>query len=346
MDNLIFTHGGNIYEIKKKVVDFSANINPFGIPSKVKNKIYNKIDNIIHYPDPSAKDLIIRISQYWNIKEDNILLGNGSVELIYLIMSVFTPKTVSIPIPAFSEYERAAKTVNSKLNFFRLKEKDGFKITPSNIHRSEIIVLPNPNNPTGNLIFTNNRVIEKLQAKLILIDEAFMDFVSNERDYSLIWKAAKERKIIVLRTFTKFFALPGLRIGYLIANKEIIKLLKRHQAPWSTNVLAQFSAEKMLDENFYIKKTKLFIEREREFLFKKIREIKGLKPYPSITNFLLLKIDKKGLNANNLKKKLLLKGILVRDCSNFRGLNKKFIRIAIRTREENLMILNALDKII
>jgi len=363
MANLAFSHGGNIYEVKrkfkKKVVDFSANINPLGFPPTLKRALCEGFDRIRHYPDPRARDITKTIAKYWGISDENILLGNGSVELIYLIMYSYRPKTTLIPVPTFSEYERAAKMVNSRVQFLKLKEKEDFAFNwhysnkvvrqahhPERSRRADISFICNPNNPTGNLILKNSKSIEKLANKLLVIDEAFMDFLPNQGDYTLIWKAAKKKRVAVLRTFTKFFSLPGLRIGYIVAHKEVINKLRQHQVPWSINSLAQIAAEKILNNKEYISKTYKLIEKERDFLLKGLTKIKGLKPYLSVANFLLIKIEKAGITSKSFKETLIKKGILIRDCSNFRNLNNKYIRVAVRTRKENLKLLTALKKVV
>jgi len=346
MHNINFSHGGNIYEIKRKrqkdILDFSASINPLGIPLKIQETIYRSFDKIVHYPDPDAGDLVKAIARYWRIDKENILIGNGSAELIYLILQAYVPSAVCIPVPAFSEYERAAKCLKSKIRFMRLKEKEQFQLNASSCYPADMAFLCNPNNPTGNLVIDSRRDIDKLSAKLIVVDEAFMDFVSDEREESFIKIAQKSKKVIVLRTFTKFFALAGLRIGYLIAHKDTVRFLRRYQIPWSSNVCAQIAAKAMLEPSSYIAETKALIEKERSFLFNKIQEIPGLSPYPSQANFLLVKIYKKNVTSSILVERLINKGILVRDCANFRGLSNAFIRVAVRSRKENLKLIEAL----
>lgn len=356
MDESAFLHGGNIYEIRRKyqgkIIDFSANINPLGLSPKAKGIILKNLDKIPYYPDPRAEALVRKIAQYWGISEESILLGNGSVNLIYLIAFACRPKTVVIPEPTFSEYERASKNSGSKVKFLNLKEDNGFRLKCSSIPNADIAFICNPNNPTGNIIvapwskfhYSTGQGIEKIPAKLMVIDEAFMDFLSNEMDYTSIWHTSKNENVIVLRSFTKFFALPGLRIGYLIAHPKTVKRLKRFQPPWEINVLAQLVAEAVLDDREYIKETHKIINKERKFLFGEIKRIEGLKPYPSVTNFLLIKIEKGHMNSNMLKKELFKKGILIRDCNNFRSLGNKFIRIAVRSHKENLYLLSVLKE--
>lgn len=347
MENLRFSHGGNIYEFEKKygegIIDFSANINPLGLPVSLKNKFIQNYKYILCYPDPKGKALVDQIANYWEINEENILLGNGSCELIYLIIHTFMPKKVLIPVPTFTEYERATNSIKAKVQFLQLKEQDAFRLNISNSQTSDIIFICNPNNPTGNLLLKDKDLDNSL-SKLIVVDEAFMDFLPDEKRYAFIKKATEDKRIIVLRSFTKFFALAGLRLGYIVAHKQIIQDLKSHQPPWSINSLAQILGKIILEDKEYIRASRQFIERERNFLFNAITKIKGLMPYPTVTNFLLVKIKDKDITSSGLAKRLIQRGILIRDCSNFRGLNYKFIRVAVRSHQENLKLIKALNE--
>jgi threonine-phosphate decarboxylase len=349
MGNINFIHGGNIYEVKrrfkKEVIDFSANINPLGLTKAVKKELSKCYRLIPHYPDPEAKDLIRQIAEYWAIEEQNILIGNGSTELIYLIAHTFKPEKTLIPVPTFSEYERAVKSVRSKNVFLKLKEKDSFTLNITNSDRADISFISNPNNPTGSLLIKDQK-LGILKSKLNVIDETFMDFLPDEKSHTLIWKAVKDKRIIVLRSFTKFFALPGLRIGYLIAHKDLIKRSKQGQPPWSVNSIAQSLAKILLNDKDYIERTRSFINKEREFLSKELSKITGLRPYPSLANFLLVKILDGIINSSILTDKLIQKGILIRDCSNFRGLNGRYFRVAVRTHKENIKLINALREVL
>lgn len=350
MGGIDFSHGGNIYEIERKynkeIIDFSANINPLGLPQEIKTALYKNFDRILHYPDPNATDLVEKIANYWGISKRNILLGNGSTELIYLVVATFKPETTLIPVPTFSEYERAAKSVGSKVSFLKLKISHGFRLNFSSVNKKDMFFLCHPNNPTGSFLLSNPKTIERLANRLVVIDEAFMDFLPHQRKYTFIKKTIEVPKIVVLRTFTKMFALPGLRIGYIVGHQDLIQKLKKHQPPWSTNSLAQLAAELILKDKEYIKKSIHLIESERKILFNEITNIKKLTPYPSLTNFLLIKLNDKNLTSSVLKHRLISHGILIRDCANFRGLNNKFIRVAVRSHKENLKLVEALKKVL
>lgn len=374
MVDIDFFHGGNIYEIKRRykkdVIDFSANINPLGATEEIKKEFTKCYKLILHYPDPDANDLIKQIAEYLGIHKENILIGNGSTELIYLITHAFKPEKTLIPAPTFSEYERAVRTVNRKplfvtdtkhrdeacIKYHMLDKEKGFEINPTEFiaamrkEMCDMVFLCNPNNPTGTLLEGKSvlkiaETAKELKCYLV-IDEAFMDFLPDEKSHTFIWKGVKDRKIIVLRSFTKFFALPGLRIGYLVAHKDLIKRLKQFQPPWSVNSIAQHLAQILLNDRDYIEKTRRLINEEREFLFIKLAALKGLKPYPSVANFLFVKILGNQMDSLVLTSKLIEKGILIRDCSNFRNLNKRFIRIAVRSHKENLKLIRALRELL
>jgi len=351
MGNIDFLHGGNIYEIEKKykkvILDFSANINPLGLPRQVKKALYKNFERILHYPDCNAPELVQKIAAYWRINAQNILLGNGSAELIYLIVNAFKPKTVLIPAPTFSEYERAAKSVRAKVRFLRLEEKNNFRLNSSrpNPDKADMFFLCHPNNPTGNFILDNYDGIERLADRLVVVDEAFMDFLPQQEKHSMVYRAIKSKKVAVLRTFTKMFALPGLRIGYLVAHKDTVSKLRKHRCPWNTNSLAQLAAELVLENKEYVERSMRLIEKERKFLSNEIAKCGRFEPYFSLANFLFIKIKDANTTSSLLRKRLIQKGILIRDCSNFRGLNNKFIRIAVRSRKENLKLIKALRNV-
>lgn len=348
MDNLAFTHGGNIYEIEKKykrrIIDFSANINPLGLPGKVKQSLCKNFDSIQRYPDSYADGLAVKIAMRWGISNKNILTGNGSVELIYLVVNTFKPKTVLIPAPAFSEYERASRNAGARIKFLKLDRNNGFKLDISGIAKPDIFFLCQPNNPTGNFLLNDCGKVEQLAKEAVFIDEAFMDFSPDEEGRTMVRKAAKGRRIIVLRTFTKMFAMPGLRIGYLVANEDIISKLRQRQPPWSVNSIAQLAAEAALDDKEYIISSRRVIKKEREFLVEQLNEVEGLKVYPSLANFLLIRIENRRITSLRIKERLLKKGILIRDCANFRGLDERFIRVAVRTHKENMQLVQALEE--
>ncbi|MCL5674628.1 MAG: pyridoxal phosphate-dependent class II aminotransferase [Candidatus Omnitrophica bacterium] len=345
ISGMTFSHGGRIYEAeknhKRRFIDFSASINPLGIPLNVKNKIFREFDRVLHYPD--QRDTINAISDYLGIKDENLLVGNGSSEFIYLLFQALSPKTVIIPEPTFSEYERAAGVNGCRVRFLEM-ETEKFSLNLSEMDASDMIFLCNPNNPTGNLVIKSYDEIKNLPQKFIVIDETFIDFLPDFSRRTFIRYAVKDKRIIIIRSFTKFFAMPGLRIGYIIADKDIIKLLKNHQIPWSVNSIGLVAAKLMLKNKKYITATLKKIEKERKYLFDEISKTGCFIPYPSVANFLLIKIIKKELTSSIIAESLIKNGLLIRDCSNFRGLDDKFFRVAVLSHKDNVKLISSLKK--
>ncbi len=349
-------HGGNIYEVAKKyglkeeeILDFSSNINPLGISKKALKGLKDNLKHIVRYPDSNSTKLRETIGRYHSINPENILVGNGATALIHHIPRVLRPKRVLMPVPTFSEYESACKASGAKIKYLKLEEADDFRIDEEKlIHcldNAGLLFLCNPNNPTGRLLPRKDilRIVDEAQKKdvIVVLDEVFIDYAERE---SLIKDAARKKNLIVLRAFTKFFAMPGLRLGYLAANNELIKRLKQTIGPWPVNSLAQAAGVISLSDKAYIKNSICYVKKEAEFLLKGLSMIDGLTPFPTTTNFILVKIKNYGLDVPMLYNILAKKGILIRDCSNF-GLGNKFFRIAVRKRRENIRLLNELKYI-
>jgi threonine-phosphate decarboxylase len=378
-------HGGNIYRIaeelkiqERKVIDFSTSVNPLGVSKKVKAEIRKHLKYLHNYPDPEVKRLRKRIAQYHGINPEKILCGNGSTELIYLIISALRPQKVLISAPTFSEYERACTTSSeSQVSSYMLKEENNFDIDPDDfikaiegklpnsplppftkerlggINNSPLIThhsllscdmafLCNPNNPTGRLMKRDNvrkiaDAAEELKCYLI-VDEAFIDFCEAE---SVIKDVDENPYLIVLRSMTGFYALAGLRLGYGVFPEHIIERLKENKEPWTVNSLSQRAAVVAFKDKFYRDETFRLIKQEKRFLEKSFNRI-GINYFDSDANFYLLKID----NAKDIYHQLKRKGILVRDCSNFRGLDSRYLRVAVKSHRENAILIKELTSIL
>ena len=351
-------HGGNLeramekYGISsEKIIDFSANINPLGFSSKTREAIIKNLDRLSHYPDPECKEAKKEISHYFKIDYENIVLGNGSTELIYLIVQTLKPKKILIPVPTFCEYERASNNNNVSINFYKLKEKQEFLLSMDEIilqlAEIDIVFLCNPNNPTGTFLLKKEMLIlvkEVQKRKIFLVlDEAFIDLYEEE---SFIKEVKNYNHLIVLRSLTKFYGLPGLRIGFAASSSKLIEKLEAQKIPWSVNCLAQIAVREMLQDEKFISKSRSFLLEEKEFFYQELSNIKGLKAYNPSANFIFIKLLG-NISSEMLQDQLAKKGILIRDCSNFRGLEKgKFIRVAIRTRKENIKLLKELKLIL
>jgi threonine-phosphate decarboxylase len=351
-------HGGNIRDVSRKytikenkIIDFSSNINPLGFPKAIHAIIPKELSKIVSYPDSQSTQLKEAIAKKLGLDEKTILVGNGSTELIYLIPRVFKPKRALIPVPTFNEYEKSLLSVNCELRYLHLKAKEKFRLnideTVSSLRKGEILYVCNPNNPTG-VLLSNNEVrtlVAKAEKKgvMVVVDEAFMDFSENN---SVIDEVRIRDNLIVIRSLTKFFAIPGLRLGYLVASQKLVQEMSVFKEPWSVNILAQKAGEACFNDDSFALRTKRFIAKERTYLISELGKIKGLKVYDSSTNYLLLKIVRQGLSSGRLYEGLARQGLLIRDCRSFKGLGNSYIRVAVKRRKENTLLVKHLKNIV
>lgn len=354
-------HGGNIYNAaqelgisENEIIDFSASINPLGISDKVKKVIAREIANLVNYPDPDAKMLRQFISAHLSIKSDSIICGNGSTELIYLVPRALKPEKVLIASPTFSEYERAIRTQNlpagrqgterrAQIKYLSLREENGFAIQPdgfvSAMNGCDMAFLCNPNNPTGHMlgkdaVLTIARTAEEMKCYLV-VDEAFIEFASDD---SVVREVQNNPYLIVLRSLTKFYAMAGLRVGYGVFNEAVIESIKEVKEPWTVNNLAQHSAVAAIGDTQYIKATMDLMRHEKKYLENGFKDI-GITFFASEANFYLIKLNPAQDVCNKLKEK----GILVRDCSNFKRLDRSYIRVAVKSDRENKRLIQELS---
>ena len=350
-------HGGNIDEIcrtynidRKNILDFSANINPLGLNLNIKNSIIDNLYDIVNYPDITYYELKNEISNFENIKKENIFLGNGAAECIFNLVRALNPKKTLLLAPSFSEYEEALNSISKDIEYFLLKEEEDFKITDKLLEKLdkniELLFICNPNNPTG--VITRKEYLEKIIKRandlniFVAVDESFLDFVENKEDYSVMDLVDKYSNLVIIKSLTKFYAMPGLRIGFgVTGNKDLLKSIARVTMSWNVNTLASVSAICGLKQDTYNKESVLYVNKEREYLYNNLNNMKDLKVFKPSVNFIFFKIDK----DIELKMELLKYGILIRSCDNYIGLDDSYYRIAVRTREENEKIISALNKV-
>lgn len=363
-------HGGNIYKIFReknidKILDYSSNINPYGLPENLKKEIFEKLFVLERYPDPDYIELREKIAEKNNLNIENIIVGNGATEIIFLFMKILSPKKVLIVSPTFGEYERAIKAStlvdnNIEINYFELKEKENFVLNIKNLeieleNNYDLLILCNPNNPTGQFLKLKKleeilKICEQKNTKLF-VDEAFVEFVEDWENESIINSKENKENLFVIRAFTKFFAIPGLRLGYGICfNNNLLKKMLEKKEPWSVNNIADLAGQIVLDDKEYIQKTKEWIKDQKKYMYENLNEIEGLRVYETEVNFILLKIKdnvlKKGLDVKKLRKKMLEKGILIRDASNFIYLDKRYFRLAIKDKSNNKKVIETLTSIL
>lgn len=337
-------HGGDIYSIGKKVIDFSSNINPLGSPANLKEHILNHFKEVEIYPDIKYRALKQKVASYLKVSENEVVVGNGAVEIINNAILMF-PRII-IFIPCFIEYVLRSKLYNKKLLMFHLGSDFNVELKPlyEHIKKGDLVILGNPNNPTGKKIEEDKLLeIAKLTEKresFLLLDETFHEFCDG---YDSIELLRNFRNVIVLRAATKFFALPGIRLGYAYGKKEFAETYSKYELPWAVNTFAHLAANVIFDEE-YINRSKEYIREQRNYMTKKLEEIKGIEPIKTDCNFMLIKLLK--YDEAYIHDRLLERNILIRKCSTFPGLDNTYIRVAIKTREENDILLSALKDIL
>jgi len=352
------SHGGNIYAfaraqgvIPERVLDFSASINPLGWPRRAAIAYRRALARIGHYPEPYAESLRAGLATFHSLDPSSILVGNGSTQLIFLLARTLVTQRVLLVTPLFSEHEAAFRLSSARIGHFFLRPPTftvSLERLKGYLSRSyDAVVLTNPNSPTGTLVPRPQmeelaRSCQRTHTKLI-VDETFIDW--GEED-SLKQLAAFSTHLIVLRSLTKFFALPGLRVGYLITQPPLVKRLRMRMEPWSVNTVAQEVALACLQDQQFVEQSRAFMARERSWLFEQLAALRGLQPFPSLANFLLVRVALDTLNASTVAQALAKENLLVRTCRDFPGLGEQFFRIAVRTRQENRRLLTALQTVL
>lgn len=348
-------HGGNVYSDEgllkgKNIIDFSSNINPLGVPKSFLNNIDEALESVIRYPDIEYKRLKKAIIEYHaseaKLEEDNIVVGNGAAEIIDLSLSLF--KNILISVPAFVEYEKTARKWGKNIEFSYLKEDMDYDYEDiiKKIDGADAVILGNPNNPNGNLIHKEKfyKILDKCERenKIVIIDEAFIEFTGN-KSLSFVEDLKSYKSIFIIRALTKFFALPGIRLGYGISsNKEMIKNIKSIQNPWNVNCFAETAGVYVLKDKAYIEDTLKFMNSERKFFVESLKHIDFIKRvYNTEANYVLCSLSK--IEASKLYKLCLDHSVAIRVCHNYRGLKGEFVRFAIKSRKDNLRLLEVLN---
>ncbi len=347
----------NKYHIpKNEIVDFSGNINPLGFPDSVKQRLAKNLDIVCVYPDKNYTALRKAISNYTGAKVEHIVVGNGSTELISTFIKIAQAKKTLIVAPAYSEYEREVTLCGSQYCYFALEEKQQFCLNVSKLISaltSEIglLILCNPNNPTGTIV-TKIQLEEILQHCSknnisVMIDETYMEFCENLEECCAIPLAEKFDNLFVIRGTSKFFAAPGIRLGYGISSNAVfLETLKQNQDPWSVNSIAAFAGELLFSDKEFIQQTKTLISTERKRCIEQLRQFQNMTVYASSSNFILMKLQTNAINSHKIFEKLIQKKLLVRDASSFAFLDDTFLRFCIRMPEQNTALLQQLKELV
>ncbi len=348
-------HGGRVVEVAEQtgageaeLLDLSSNLNPLP-PPDAKAVYYSALSKLGRYPDNRYKTFVNAAAKFAGVKPENIVPGNGSNELIRLFTECAVERgdVALIPFPAFDEYERACLLFGAKIKHIPYKKITG--LGGADLKNVKLLFLCNPNNPTGELI---EREQVKALAELcsqsgtfLFVDEVFIELA--DPDHSIAAYACNSDHVFVLRSLTKTFAVPGLRVGYGVASSALARKLNNARLTWNLSVVGEglgvFFLEKSGD---YLERSRALIGKEREFLFEQLSAIPGLLPWRSRVNFMLIDISGTTLGSKELARRLLGHKIIVRDCSSFKSLGNAYIRIAIRSREENIRFIKALRQIL
>jgi threonine-phosphate decarboxylase len=348
-------HGGNINQLCNKyglnpdeIIDFSASVNPLGCPEDVHRVILERFDDIKNYPDSECANLRKTIADKASCSDSNIIVGNGSNELFYLIPRALKPKQGVLLQPTFSEFKDALASANVEVVEI-VNDNGNFPLTNTDLSclkniEDGLVFLCNPNNPTGQLTLKKDilELVKQSSNRLIVVDEAFMDFVEDDDKYSVIKEAPFINNLIVVRSLTKFYGFPGLRLGYLVAKETNVNKLMQFKEPWTVNTFAQIAGDVAINDVEFAVNTRQYVSCEKTFLYDGLTDIKGIRPFQPSVNFILVKIHNAEITSSGIQDLLIKDNIIIRDCSNFIGLSEKYFRVAVRTREENQKLLNAL----
>ncbi len=345
-------HGSDLEKIEKKynikkedIISFSSNVNPLGISFKLKTSLSSHIDAITSYPDREYTDLRKAIGAYVDTDYKNILVGNGSTELISVLIQMKRPKKALILGPTYSEYEREITINGGRCHYFRLKEEDNFQLDFSALQTEltkdvDLLVLCNPNNPTSSYISQKDlrKMLDICKEKdiFVMVDETYVEFATNPESVTSIPLTEYYNNIIILRGISKFFAAPGLRLGYAICgNQDLIQEINHKKNPWTINSLAAIAGEIMFSDEEYIQETRALISKERERICNTLSQCSSLKLYPCNSNFVLVRILDETVTADDIFDAAIRKGLMIRNCSTFPFLDNQYFRFCFMMPDKN-----------
>ncbi|MBL8035945.1 MAG: threonine-phosphate decarboxylase [Nitrospira sp.] len=357
-------HGGNVYDAARElgcdlgeIVDFSASINPLGPSPHVWRAIASSKHLLGHYPDPDCWDLRRALATFWQISPDQIIVGNGSTELIDTLPRALGIQRLLIVQPTFSEYAAAMDRAGGCTTALYAERIDRYAVPVDRLCRVmemgrnegrpfDGVVLCNPNSPTGEACSVDDlirlaRAAHK-RGLWLIVDESFADYCS---DRSILRRARSWPQVVVLRSMTKFYALPGLRVGYAVSVQTTIKRILRQLPPWSVSVMGQVAAVAALKDDLHARKSLTFMAQERERFQTKLAALPGCTTIPSHANYCLVELPR-GLHARDVAKQLRTRSFLIRDCSPVPGMNSRSIRLAVRTVHDNDRLIRELSRLL
>lgn len=342
-------HGGGGWLLARgnktgPVLDFSASINPLGPPESLRAVMVREASGLAHYPDPECSRLTAAASGYFGVKKSEVLCGNGSSEFIYALPHALRPSRVVLPAPCYADYARAAESARIPVIYIPPENADTLALSfgplEETLRGGDMVFIGRPNNPTG-LVCAQAPLVRLALRRgdvVFVVDEAFADFIAGYRSLA----CGRLPNVVALRSMTKFFAIPGLRLGALLGPPPMLRSVRRAMPFWSVNHLAQEAGASFLADSKYISRARRFVSARRQELYRALKLLPGCAVYPGRANFLLARVDCPGLDAFILRGRLLRRGILIRVCAHFSGLDRRFFRVAVRTQDENERLLKAL----
>lgn len=357
-------HGGDVFGAAREldrdpseIVDFSASINPLGPSPRVWKAITASKHLLSHYPDPDSWDLRQALAAFWRIDPEQIVIGNGSTELIDVLPRALGIHHVLVVQPTFSEYVAAIERAGGRATALYADRREQYAIPIDRLCRImergggggrtfDGVILCNPNSPTGQACSVGD--IERLATAArrrnlwLVIDEAFTDYCPEQ---SVLRRAVSWPHVIILRSMTKFYALPGLRVGYAVATRATARRLRRQLPPWSVSVMGQVAARAALNDTAHARQSLMFMARERERLSTLLAALPGCVVIPTRANYVLVELPR-GRHAHGVTEQLRKQGLLIRDCSAVPGMNSRSVRIAVRTVQQNNRLLQALSRLL
>ena len=349
------SHGGNIYKKAKEmgireedILDFSANISPLGLPEHIRQAMVKAIDQTINYPDPDCSRLKEAISKEDAVSETKIACGNGGADLLYRLAFGLQPKKVLLPAPAFVEYEEALSAAGAQIEYYRMTEDFIIKedILEQITEDTDFVVICNPNNPTGILTERERilRILDRAEKTktFVLVDECFLEICKNEKEYTVKPFIEKYEHLIILKSFTKLYAIPGVRLGYILAgSEEVIERVNRVGQAWSVSHIAQCAGVAALADNIYKEKVIDTVAEELAYMKKEFYNLPVVL-YDGAANYLFFRTPE----ITDLDKQLEGHGIMIRNCSNYVNLGRDYWRVAVKAHEENKKLIKALRMIL
>ncbi|MEA3363925.1 MAG: threonine-phosphate decarboxylase CobD, partial [Thermodesulfobacteriota bacterium] len=345
-------HGGNLRRAsevsgfpQEELLDFSASINPLGFPPWLRPLISSQVSKLAHYPDPEAGELVTALAAHYQIETNQVIVGNGASELLYLLPQVLEHNRLLVPVPSYGDYTSMAEVAGLQIDTLPLLAKNEFQLDITQLSSiltdDHLVTLGHPNNPTGQLCDTQAllELIRKRPQNYFIIDESFIDFTDLED--SLRWQ--RPDNLIVVQSMTKAWAIPGLRLGYALADQKVITAMRQLRSDWSVNTIAQAVGIRALQDRDFLEQSRKYVRQQRLDLFTQLKAIPGLHPFSGEANFLLVRIDHLTIDAPILTQQLLKKGIVIRNCDNFPELDNRYFRVAVRTAEEQQRLCAELD---